>query len=341
MHYAPSTRAGDANRRLPHTALVDKNSDRYKAMTFSGPERIPVSCGILPSAWMKYRTELKEIIDSYPDIFGEPVAYRDYDEVHGTYAKGTHVDVWGCVWENVHHGQEAIVTGHPIPDRAMVHELAIPNEDAGLPHGSMYLRLQDLRGFEELMIDFAEEPPELQILIDKVLTYNLRQVALLLEGVSEPGALVSFGDDLGMQRSLPMSPELWRKYLKPCFAAIYKPVREAGHHVYMHTDGHILPIIPDLMECGVEVVNPQYRANGISGLVEVCKGRICINLDLDRQLFPFASPSEIDEHVHEAVEALSLPEGGLWVQAEIDDGVSLDNVVAVLDSLRKYSQLQP
>ncbi len=56
-------------------------------------------------------------------------------------------------------GMEAIVTGHPVPTREDVHRLEIPTEDAGLPHGFMYLRLQDLRGFEELMIDFAEEPP--------------------------------------------------------------------------------------------------------------------------------------------------------------------------------------
>jgi hypothetical protein len=316
---------------------MDLSSDRYKAMTFTGPDRIPISCGILPSAWIRHRDALQEIVSDFPEIFGSHIRHHDYDEVNGTYVAGKHVDVWGCVWENVHHGQEAIVTGHPVPERKMVHELEIPTQDAGLPHGFMYLRLQDLRGFEELMVDFAEEPPELQILIDKVLAYNLRQVRLRIDSLDEPESLVYFGDDLGMQRSLPMSPAAWRKYLKPCFAAIYAPVREAGHHVYMHTDGHILPIIGDLIDCGVEVVNPQFRANGLEGLVREAKGRICMNLDLDRQLFPFATPEQIDEHVHEAVETLGSPAGGLWLAAEIDDGVPLPNVRAVLEALRRYS----
>ena len=82
-----------------------------------------------------------------------------------------------------------------------------------------------------------------------------------------------FGDDLGMQASLPMSPEKWRQYLKPCFAQIYKPVRDAGHYVYMHTDGHIVEIIPDLIDCGVNVLNPQVGANGLENLARACKGK--------------------------------------------------------------------
>lgn len=316
---------------------MNNRENDYRAMRFEHPERIPIRCGILPSAWMKYRDELQEIVNRYPEIFGDPQRNRDFDAVGGTYVQGSHTDVWGCVWENVHHGQESIVTKHPIPERAMIHDLEIPEEDAGLPHGFMYLRLQDLRGFEEVMIDFAEEPPELELLIGKVLTYNLRQVELLLSRVSDGGQILYFGDDLGMQHSLPMSPEAWRKYLKPCFASIYGPVKQAGHYVFMHTDGHIYEIIPDLIDCGVNIVNPQVRANGLDNLKRVCKGRICVSLDLDRQMFPFCTPKDIDDHVHEAVETLGSPEGGLWLQAEIDDGVPLENADAICKALVQYS----
>ncbi len=104
----------------------------------------------------------------------------------------------------------------------------------------------------------------------------------------------------------------------------------------MHTDGHILEIIPDLIEVGVNVLNPQSRANGLDHLRRACKGKVCVDLDLDRQLFPFGSPREIDAHVREAVEKLGSPEGGLWLKAEIGFDVPLENIQAICAALERY-----
>jgi hypothetical protein len=106
--------------------------------------------------------------------------------------------------------------------------------------------------------------------------------------------------------------------------------------VYLHTDGHVLEIIPDLIEVGVRVLNPQFRANGLAGLQELAQGRITIDLDLDRQLFPFATPSQIQDHISEAYEALYMPEGGLMFTAECGPDVSLeifDIICATLETL--------
>jgi uroporphyrinogen decarboxylase len=315
--------------------------DRIKSLTYTYPDYIPVSVGILPAAWIKYRKSLDELVCSHPVIFGEcKVGERDYDAVHtGTYRMGTHIDAWGCVWSNLTTGMESIVTQHPVPTRADVRVLKMPVEDSGFPHGFMYLRLLDLRGFEEVMLDFAEEPPELQMLIDIVLAYNLRQAKILLAGLEssgQKGSIVVFGDDLGMQQRLAISPQKWRQYLKPCFTQIYQPFREVGYYIYMHTDGHILEIIPDLVDAGVNVVNPQIGANGLDNLVEVCKGKVCVDLDLDRQKFPFFSPQDIDDHIHKAVDKLGSPAGGLWLKAEIGQDVPLENIAAIFDALEKY-----
>jgi hypothetical protein len=312
------------------------DEDRLRSLRFEGPEQIPVAVSILPAAWMKHREALDEVVARYPELFGDREA-KDYDAVGGTYVAGKHVDVWGCVWSNIQHGMESIVTHHPVPTRADVRQLEMPEENVGFPHGFIYLRLGDLRGFEELMLDFAEEPPELKMLLDTVLAYNLRQAQFRLDQLEGAGQIVHFGDDLGMQTSLPISPAKWRKYLKPCYCQIYRPFREAGHYVYMHSDGHIYEIIPDLVDCGVSVINPQVRANGLDNLAAVCKGTVCIDLDLDRQLFPFATPAELDAHVREAVEALGSPQGGLWLKAEIGFDVPLENVDAICAALIKYS----
>ena len=292
--------------------------------------------GVLPAAWIKYREALDDIARRYPvAMAGHLKPGRDYDAVDGTYAAGQHVDAWGCVWSNAIHGHEAIVTGHPAPTRQSVRTLKAPTVDAGLPHGFMYLRLMDLRGFEELMIDFAEEPPELQMLIDLVLEYTMRQLDLRLAD-GQVRQLMHFGDDLGMQHAMPISPATWRKYLKPCYRRLYGRCRQADRPVYMHTDGQCYQVIGDLVECGVAVINPQVRANGLENLAAVCKGKVCVDLDLDRQLFPFATPGEIDAHVRQAVEALGSPAGGLWLKAEIDEGVPLANIEAICAALEEY-----
>jgi hypothetical protein len=108
--------------------------------------------------------------------------------------------------------------------------------------------------------------------------------------------------------------------------------------IYMHTDGCIHEIMPDLVACGVDMINPQFRANGIENLVRVCRKEriIPIDLDLDRQLFPFATRSQLFDHVAECVESLYLPEGGLGLRLEFDQGIPLENIAAVLDAVEKY-----
>lgn len=313
--------------------------DKFSAIRWERPERIPVQVGIMPAAWMKYRERLDEIVQAHPDV-ACPARTGSYDDVaNDAYRAGESVDAWGCVWGNAKTGVSSIVVRHPVPTREAVHGLKAPAVDIGTPHGFMFLRLADLRGFEELMADFAEEPPELQLLIDKVLEYNLRQVNRKLAALNGGGpCIVWFGDDLGMQTSLPISPDTWRKYLKPCYARLYAPVKARGDYVYMHTDGHILEIIPDLRETGVDVLNAQVGANGLADLARVCKRRICVDLDLDRQRFPFWKPADIDRHVREAVEALGAPEGGLWLKAEVAEDVPLENIEAIFQALETYRE---
>lgn len=309
--------------------------DQWKAMRFEHPEYIPVSVSLLPAAWMRHREALEEIVLRHPIVFGDyQKGSRDFDAVSGTYAEGEHVDEWGCVWTNIAAGREAFVTGHPLPRREMVRRFRAPAPGAGLPHGFLFLRLSYLRGYEEIMLDFAEEPPELQRLIDLVAEYNIGELTRAL--ASDPPKLMHFGDDLGAQRALPISPEKWRHYLKPCYAHMYGLCHQAGVSVYMHTDGHIIPIIEDLIQCGVDVLNPQVGANGLEALARECKGKVCVDLDLDRQMLPFATPERIEAHVREAVEKLASPRGGLWLLAEIGPDVPLENIEAICQALEKH-----
>lgn len=315
-------------------------SNLIQAARMQSPDTIPVEVHFLPAAWLKYGSELQRLIDQYPQFFGgmQVDLNRIREGMAPTYHKGTHIDEWGCVWENEIDGAEAIVKGHPIQTEEDVFNLQVPPcRDGRLPHGFMYLRLLDLCGFENAMVYFAEEGEALRALIDKVLEYNLYQIAAILPHMGE---MVRFGDDLGMQRGLAIGAERWRRYLGPCFRKLYGLIKayDPSKLIYMHTDGCIHEIMPDLVACGVDMINPQFRANGLDNLVRVCRREqiIPIHLDLDRQLFPFATRSQMFDHVGACVEALYLREGGLGLNVELDHGVSLENMAFVLDAVETY-----
>jgi hypothetical protein len=266
------------------------------------------------------------------------------------------------VWENIERGLDSIVVHHPladwsafgdyVPPDPMTDAMFGPREDweqvrlrlekakqqgrlaagGGLPHGFMYMTLFYLRGFDNLMMDMATEDPRLWQLIEMVEAYNR---AVIEKYISLGVEFMHFGDDLGLQRSLPMSPAMWRKFIKPSYERMFRSCRDADIPVGLHTDGHILEIIPDLIDVGVRLLNPQIRANGLKGLQEIAKGQVALNQDLDRQLFPFATPSQIEDHIGEVFEGLYLPEGGLMLYAECEPDVPLDNIEAICTALEK------
>ena len=306
-----------------------------KAIKYQYPEQIPASVGLLPAAFIKYGDKLKKLLAKYENLVGG--RYDNYDperDMPEWYRKGQYTDGWGCVWSNASEGFWSIVTGHPVKTREDIHTMKIPETDEGLPHGFMYLRLLDLRGFEEAMLDFAEEPPELQILIDKVLNYNIRQTKIMLENNKD--AIVYFGDDLGMQNGLTIGAEKWRKYLKPCFTKIFKQCKDDCRLVYLHTDGNICEIMTDLVECGVDMINIEYRSMGLDNIERICKGKIPIDLYLEQQLFPFGTPDDMRKHVEETVKRLYLPEGGFAMRLEISPEIPLENIEALLDAVNEY-----
>jgi uroporphyrinogen decarboxylase len=337
-----------------------------KALRFDHPDWTPCRVGLMPATWIKYREDLEALVLSYPRIFpGYEKGSRDFDRIDDQlYELGRHTDCWGTVWENVERGLDSHPVGFPLVDWKALETYSAPDplrddlferrdweraerelhfaRERGdlvaahpLPHGFMYMRLFYLRRFENLMLDIATGEPRLAQLIHMVEAYNSAVIRRYLElGVE----IMHFGDDLGLQRSLPMSPADWRTYIKPPYGRMLHPCREAGIPVYLHTDGHILEIIPDLIEVGVDVLNPQFRANGLERLKEMAWGRVALDLDLDRQLFPFATRAQIVDHIATAFEMLYTPAGGLMLYAECEPDVPLESIETICSTLEELCQ---
>jgi hypothetical protein len=247
--------------------------------------------------WKRHREKLEDIVMKYPSIFGPyEKGTRDFD-LPMTHRKGEYfTDNWGCVWYFLQDGLDGQVVKHALEDWRNLDDYKLPDplkfaekdpredwqkiearikkqkEEGELTsgHGDRFFeRLHFLRGFKNLMIDFMTDAPEIHKLINMIIENNMKIINKFLEvGVDFFG----FGDDLGTQTSLMISPETLRKYLKPGYSIMCGAARKSGAHVRFHSDGHILEIIDDLVECGVDIINPQFRANTLDGLVKTCKG---------------------------------------------------------------------
>jgi len=346
---------------------LSERENYLRSIRMEEPEWIPCRVFLPMATWHKYREKLEELVLRHPRIFPHhKKGSVDFDNF-GLQRKGKPVpDEWGCIWNFLVDGLDGQVVEHPLRDWKDFDSFKPPDPEArkeglycsypsnwdeikvkiekakregcvtfgGVPHGFMFQRLYYLRGFNNLMMDFVCEHPKLQDLINMVLEYNLKMIRKWLEiGVD----IMGFGDDLGMQDRLPISPKSFRKYLAPAYKEIFKLTHEYGAYAYFHTDGHILEVAEDLITAGVDIINPQVRANGLEGIKEAFKGKVCIDLDVDRQyVLPFGSQQEVREHIKEIVLELGSKEGGLWIVAGCYPDVPLANIEALCKAMEDY-----
>ena len=332
--------------------------DNYlRAIEFRDPEWIPCEMYFFPILWKKYRDALARLLERHPFIFGKnPGIPGDFDAMPKDHQPDyTHTDEWGVTWKSGPAGGFiGLPVGNPLADWKALDTYAFPrlgyqawlagrvrnwfvkraNQVAGAGADGLYDRLYFLRGFENLMRDMVTGDPHLPVLLQRFQDHQVAQVRNILRHKPDQ---VGFHTDIGGQDRLLLSPRLFRKYIKPVFSAIFQPIRQAGAHVYLHSDGHLLEIVDDLVECGVSVHDPQERANTIEGIEKHYKGKLCIDLDFDRQAIPFSSPEELDRRVKHAIDTLNAPEGGFMIKAEIADrNIPLENIEAICNAFEHY-----
>jgi len=333
-----------------------------RAVEFRCPEWIPCRVSISPICWKRYRQELVKVVLAHPRIFPEFIAGTvAYDAMPPGYRSGEYYqDNWGCVWYNTQEGMEGQVVGHPLADWSALPTYRLPDFNTQTERGSrdwskieqevrlrkanqqltngdgerLFDRLYFLRGFHQLMMDFAEQPPELPRLTRMLEEYEM---ALVRRWLGLGVDVVSFHTDLATQRGLMISPASFRKYIKPLYMHLFQTCRQAGAHVALSTDGRVLEIVDDFIECGVSVHDPQLRANTLDGIARAYKGRLCADVDLDRQGFPFMTPAEIRQQIKEVVKVMGNPQGGLMLLAAVYGAdIPLANIQAICDAMEEF-----
>lgn len=112
------------------------------------------------------------------------------------------------------------------------------------------------RGSEQFFMDLALEPKKAEILLDKVNDLAIRFFEKAMTKVKGLVDGVYLGDDFGTQSGLAISPEMWRKYIRPRYKKLISVIKSYGLKYCHHSCGGIKPIIPDMIEIGVDVLNP-------------------------------------------------------------------------------------
>ena len=343
---------------------MNKKENYLRAVRFERPDYIPMTFGINDACYQAYPQEaLFELMEQHPLLFPDfqkPALPFTPEFASVARKDAPYRDDFGCVWETTVDGITGTVTGHPLADWNNFATYQAPNPDVcmgigpvdwkkiqdeiqntpdelhmgGLRHGHTFLQLCDIRGYENLLFDMMDKEPRLWELIQLVEEFNLGIIRHYLEcGVD----VMTYGEDLGMQVGPMLSPDQFRTYIKPSYQRIIRPAKEKGIPIHMHSDGDIRTLVDDLIDGGVEIINLQDLVNGIDWIAERFSGKVCVDLDIDRQkITRFGTPKEIDELIRKEVSSIATPQGGLTMIYGLYPGIPLENVKAVMDSMEKY-----
>lgn len=335
-----------------------------KTVNFGYPEWIPMRIFVNFSSMIQYKKDMEFVMTQYSEFFPNCSTNQlSYDQ----YGDGTcniiENDAWGYQWQYTMHGIEGHVIHTPIDEWSKLDTYEAPDSDilhdrggarnwekefatinqlkkngemtfGGLVHGFLFLRLQYLRGFENLMIDLIEEEPKLWNLIEIIDRENLKIINQYCKGEVD---VMELPEDLGAEKSMVISREMFQKYIIPSYEKLILPCKKNGIKVAIHSDGYIIDILEDLINVGMDIINPQDLCNGIDNLARILKGKVCIRLDLDRvRITPNGTRKQISELIEEEVKVLGSKEGGLEIIYGVYPPTSPDQVAYVCEAFRKY-----
>lgn len=291
--------------------------------------------------------------------------------VNGYYAPGyaevdAYTDEWGVTWKCVEYttrfgsGKYTEPFGHPLADDAAISGYRPPDPErpelyaeaarvirefkdeywiVGVVPTTIFESAWALRGYDRLMMDFILDPALANTILDFTYRHHLVVTRKLVElGVD----MIWLGDDVGAQHAMLMSPGTWRKYLKPRMAELIGCLKAINPKIKLayHSDGVIYPIIPELIEIGIDVLNPvQPAAMDPVKLKQSYGERLCFWGSIDLQYtLPYGTAAEVEREVQTRLATLGA-NGGLIIGPthNIQLDTPLENLWAMVNTIKGHS----
>jgi uroporphyrinogen decarboxylase len=303
---------------------------------------------------------------------GEDLLLTSVGWANSYYGEGdTYTDEWGIGWRQVEYSTR-YGTGHyteiasrpldddrailtykpPDPHRPELYREAARVIDAykseywivGVTVTTIFECAWALRGLQNLMMDFNLNPDLAEAILDIPYQFHLAAAKKLVSlGVD----MIWIGDDVGGQSAMMISPACWRKFLKPRFANFISEIKALNPalKVAYHSDGTIYPIIPELIEIGVDILNPiQPACMDPVKLKHEYGDRLSFWGSLDEQhTLPFGTPADVQQEVVTRLKTMGR-DGGLIVGPThfVQLDTPLENFWAMVKAITEtpYSSLQ-
>ncbi|MHB1345901.1 MAG: uroporphyrinogen decarboxylase family protein [Candidatus Humimicrobiaceae bacterium] len=337
---------------------MDSKERVIRTIKFQNPDRYPLMHMWLLGSFEHYGDRLKDLFERYPpDIIDVGYNSKMWGQLGQT---GKFKDEWDITWQKAspfYFGQpveyplknlnELKDFKFPDPeekgrfDSAEINKTIDENPDKFIRAyaGNLFELMQWLRGPQNLLLDLYDDKNEKFVfeLIGRITDYIIKTIELWADFKVDE---IWFMDDWGTNSQLFIHPKKWKKFFEPSYRKIIKKIHSIGRFAEFHSDGYIIDIIPELINMGLDVLNPQHNVIGNQKVRDVCYQKICIRTDIDCQkVLPFGSSDDVYRHVKEVIDVLGHPKGGLILHGEVQINVPFENYEAMYDAFIKYGQL--
>ena len=357
--------------RLTHKERV------LTALNHQEPDRVPRTASFTPEFADRLRTHLNlqgDLFNPHGGIehelelkIGNDILLTCQGFANSYYQslEKEYIDEWGIEWRIVEYdtkfgrGKYTEINRHPLsedeslktyipPDsksekryelsKKLIEEYGKEYPIVGVIHCTIFETAWALRGFAKLMIDLILNEDLANKILDIPYEYHLYAGKKLAElGVD----IIWTGDDVGGQNNMLMAPEMWRKYFKPRMAKLFGELKKInpGLKIAYHSDGYINPILDDLVEIGLDILNPVQPKSMDPYLLKKRYGKNLSffgTIDIQETL-PFGTKEDIENEVKERIRNLA-PGGGFIIapthHVQID--TSLENFYTFWNYVERY-----
>jgi len=209
--------------------------------------------------------------------------------------------------------------------------------------GHVFAGAQFLMGYEKFMVALGLDPSLAEGLMGRIVEAQIARIERYAEALGDLADVVYVADDLGTQKALQVSPETYRRRVKPHHARLYAAIRERfSAYLMLHTDGAVRPLIGDFIEMGVQVLNPvQVSAAGMDSAElkrEFGRDIAFWGGGCDSQgVLPFGTPRRVAEEVRRRLD--DLAPGGGFVFSHIHNmqpETPAENIIALYEAVRAW-----
>ncbi len=357
------------NHKEPDRVPIDFGGTYTTTIFYAAYERLKAELGVATGETRIYSKTRRLAIPDEEVLrrFGVDTRFLGLGPYQGDQREideDTYLDEWGTTWRKADDGHYLYVDGpfynEKKPDPAGIDDGAWPDPDnpgyyAGLAeraraqHGSgaaVILNMpigvihqgQFLRGFGDWLKDLYKNRGFVERMMDMIAERWIAVAEKALDICGDQVDIVFFGDDLAGQMAPLFDPEIYRSLIKPRHARMIEAVkRKADVKVLYHSCGAVSRLIDDLIDIGVDALNPiQVAANDMepASLKQRFGGRIAFWGGIDTQrILPFAAPEEVAREVHRVIDILGAG-GGFVLNSvhNIQNDIPLENIIAMFDA---------